>query len=122
MSDKITHGVILDVVEQDAEITLEAMDYENFAPGKPFRSGSLTFPETANNRAALNTLFDTDGSNKLRIIEGVTYENDVTTIKGSLVITGQSNERMTNRLTGFFLAGNALMWLDFGDTKLNELD
>jgi len=29
---------------------------------------------------------------------------------------------MTNRLTGFFLAGNALMWLDFGDTKLNELD
>lgn len=122
MSDKITHGVILDVVEQDAEITLEAMDYENFAPGKPFRSGSLTFPETANNRAALNTLFDTDGSNKVRIIEGVTYENDVTTIKGSLVITGQSNERMTNRLTGFFLAGNALMWLDFGDTKLNELD
>ena len=122
MSDKITHGVILDVVEQDAEITLEAMDYENFAPGKPFRSGSLTFPETSNNRAALNTLFDTDGSNKVRIIEGATYENDVTTIKGSLVITGQSNERMTNRLTGFFLAGNALLWLDFGDTKLNELD
>ena len=35
MSDKITHGVILDVVEQDAEITLEAMDYENFAECKP---------------------------------------------------------------------------------------
>lgn len=122
MSDKITHGVILDVVEQDAEITLEAMDYENFAPGKPFRSGSLTFPETANNRAALNTLFDTDGANKVRIIEGVTYENDITTIKGKLIITGQTNEQRINKLSGFFLAGNGLLWVDFGDKRLKELD
>lgn len=122
MSDQLSHGVILDVIEQQAELTLEAMDYENFAPGKPFKSGTLTFPETANNRAALGTLYETDGAAKVRIIENVTYENEVTTLKGSLVISGQTNENGINSLNGFFLAGNGLLWLDFGDTKLTELD
>ena len=122
MSDQLSHGVILDVIEQQAELVLEAMDFENFAPGKPFKSGTLTFPETANNRAALGELYDTDGANKVRIIENVTYENEVTTLRGSLVISGQTNDNGINSLNGFFLAGNALLWLDFGDTKLTELD
>jgi len=122
MSDQITHGAILDIIEQSTEFTFQAVDYLNYEAGKPFKSGQLSLPETANNRAALSSLYDTDGANKVRIIENVLYENDTISIEGSLIITGQSYANRINTLSAFFVSGNALMWLDFGDTKLTELD
>lgn len=122
MSDQLSHGAILDIIEQSTELTFQAVDYMNYEPGKPFKSGVLSFPETANNRAALGELYDSDGANKVRIIPNVLYENETSSIQGSLVITGQSYVDRINSLTGFFIAGNGLLWLDFGDTKLRELD
>jgi len=122
MADQISHGAILDIVEQSAEFTFQAVDYGSYEAGKPFKSGMLSLPETANNRAALGSLYDTDGANKTRIIENVLYENESIAIEGSLVITGQSYQNRINTLTAFFVSGNALMWLDFGDTKLKDLD
>lgn len=122
MADRITHGVILDTLEQETELTLEAVEYQSFSPGLPFKTGILTWPETANNRAVFGELYDSDGSNKVRIIENVLFENGVTTSEGSLVITGQSYINRINTLTGFFIAGNGLLWLDFGDTNLRDLD
>ena len=120
--DQPAFGSILDIIEQEAEISFQAVDYDNFAPGKPFKSGQLSIPETANNRAILGSLFDADGSNKTRIIEGATYQNDLISLQGSIVITGQTFENRINVLTGFFVSGNALLWLDFGDTTMRELD
>jgi hypothetical protein len=74
MTDQLTHGARLDIIEQSTELTFHAVDYMNYEPGKPFKSGMLTFPETANNRAALGSLYDSDGADKLRIIENVLYE------------------------------------------------
>lgn len=122
MSDKYTHGAVLDIIEQESELTLEAMEYRSFSPGKPFKSGGLSIPETANNRAALGSLFDVDGAEKNRIIENVLFENDSCAIQGSLVITGQTYENKVNTLTGFFISGTGLLWLDFADTNLRDLD
>lgn len=122
MSDKYTHGAVLDIIEQESELTLEAMEYRSFSPGKPFKSGGLSIPETANNRAALGSLFDVDGAEKNRIIENVLFENDSCAIQGSLVITGQTYENNVNTLTGFFISGTGLLWLDFADTNLRDLD
>ncbi len=120
--DQPTFGSILDIIEQEAEISFQAVDYDNFQPGKPFRSGQLSIPETANNRAILGSLFDADGSNKTRIIEGATYQNDAISLQGSIVITGQTYEKKINILTGFFVSGNALLWLDFGDLTLQDVN
>ena len=122
MSDKYTHGAVLDIIEQQSELTLEAIEYRSFSPGKPFKSGGLSIPETSNNRAALGSLFDVDGSEKNRIIENVLFENDSCSIQGSLVITGQTYENRINTLTGFFISGTGLLWLDFADKNLRELD
>jgi hypothetical protein len=122
MSDKYTHGAVLDIIEQQSELTLEAIEYRSFSPGKPFKSGGLSIPETSNNRAALGSLFDVDGSEKNRIIENVLFENDSCSIQGSLVITGQTYENRINTLTGFFISGTGLLWLDLADKNLRELD
>lgn len=120
--DQPTFGSVLDIIEQDAEITFQAVDYANFEAGKPFKSGELSIPETPNNRAILGSLFDADGSNKVRIIENATYQNDAISLGGSIVITGQTYQNRINILTGYFMSGNALLWLDFGDTSLRDLD
>jgi hypothetical protein len=120
--DQPTFGSVLDIIEQDAEITFQAVDYANFEAGKPFKSGELSIPETPNNRAILGSLFDADGSNKVRIIENATYQNDAISLGGSIIITGQEYKDRINILKGFFVSGNALLWLDFGDTNLRALD
>jgi len=120
--DQPTHGAVLDVIEQEAEMGFQVSDYDNFKTGKPFRSGQLSIPDNSNNRAILGSLFDADGSNKNRIIENVTYQNDVISLDGSIIITGQSYEDRVNVLTGVFVSGNALLWLDFGDDTMQDVD
>lgn len=120
--DQPTHGSVLDIIEQDAEISFQAVDYDNFQPGKPFKSGQLSIPETANNRAIIGSLFDADGAAKQRIIPNATYQNDAISLQGSIVITAQTYKDRINVLTGFFVSGTALLWLDFGDTNMQDLD
>lgn len=114
----IYNGTVLDTLNVDTELTLQVNNYLDIQPGKPFKSGEITLPDTIVNRNALSTLFDADGSIVDRTVENVVYDNGIVSLSGSLVVIGGNR----HNITAVFSSGNSIVWVDFGDKTLRDLD
>lgn len=114
----IYNGVVLDVLETSAEITFAYNDFMNLQVGKPYKSSELTLPASPVNLTAIGELFDRTGANRNRTLTNVLFDIGLLQINGNLVIYAQQGMF----LKAVFVSGNALAWVDFRDTKLNQLN
>lgn len=118
----IYNNIQLDTLETSVEFTFEIMDYTAVQPGKPYKTSVITFPDTPNNVKAFGSLFGVTSDFTDRTITNVIFDNGLFTTLGKLVLIELSKPNGFVLLSGVFVSGCGLTWLDYGDKKLKDLD